>query len=327
MAYSEAVLARATARLEQDRAEKERENAEHLQRAYAEYPRLRELDRQIRITASKAIAASFERSDQREAILADLREKSLQLQRERDWILEAGGFEDGFLDGAPVCERCGGRGYIGSSMCECLKELCRQEQRRELTSLLVTGHENFDNFRLDVYPDTFDPKLGTSPQKIMRGTLRACRKYCAEFTVHSPSLLFSGATGLGKTFLSACIARQVADRGFSVVYETAIQMLADFETARFGEKNEENQALPNKYFQTDLLLIDDLGMEMTTQFNTSTLYNILNTRLNAAMPTIISTNLSPEQLQSRYSPQIASRLLGMYSLYQFSGNDLRRRKL
>lgn len=195
--------------------------------------------------------------------------------------------------------------------------------KKELTSLLTTGRESFENFSLDYYPDAWDEKLGASPRKIMQITLARCRRYAAEFGMASESLLLSGATGLGKTFLSACIARQVADKGFSVVYETAGKLFSDFETAKFGGYTEENRSRTEKYLACDLLIIDDLGTEMTTQFTISALYTVVNTRLLESRPTIISTNLTPEALEGRYSPQIASRLQGSYRLFQFFGSDIR----
>ena len=209
-------------------------------------------------------------------------------------------------------------------MCSCLRELCRQEQKKELTSLLGSGRESFDTFRLDVYSDLFDEKLGVSPRKLMQSNFNICRRYAQNFTPQSGNLLFSGATGLGKTFLSACIARQVADRGYSVVYDTAIRLFSDFEAEKFCASQEENRGLSRKYLACDLLIIDDLGTEMTTQFTISALYNVINTRMMENRATIVSTNLAPEALEGRYSPQIASRILGTFRLIKFAGSDIRR---
>lgn len=322
MAYSEQVLRRARARLEQAKQERERENAAHRQEAYERYPRLKEIDRELQLTMAQLMATALRHGEDPTQAIAQIRDRNLALQRERDWILEAGDFEEGFLDDAPVCAKCGGTGYEGNQMCSCLRELCRQEQKKELTSLLGSGRESFDTFRLDVYSDVYDDTLGTSPRKLMQSNFNICRRYAQNFTPQSGDLLFSGATGLGKTFLSACIARQVADRGFSVVYETAIRMFADFEAEKFG--GEEQRGLTHKYLACDLLIIDDIGTEMTTQFTISAMYNIINTRLMDGKATVISTNLVPEAIEGRYSPQIASRILGTYRLIKFAGSDIRR---
>lgn len=325
MAYSEQILRRARERLEQAKAERERENDAHRREAYRRYPRLEEIDRELRLTMTQLMATALRQGEDPTQAIAEIREKNLALQHEREWILEAGEFEEGYLDEAPVCAKCGGSGYVGSQMCSCLRELCRQEQKKELTSLLGSGRETFDAFRLDVYPDAYDPKLGASPRQLMKSNFNICRKYAQSFGAGSGSLLFSGATGLGKTFLSACIARQVADRGYSVVYDTAIRLFSDFEAEKFGAYMEENRGLSRKYFECDLLIIDDLGTEMTTQFTISALYHLLNTRMMENRATIISTNLADTEIENRYNPQIASRIIGTFRLVQFSGEDVRRR--
>lgn len=323
MAYSEQILRRARERLEQAKAERERENEARRRDAYARYPRLAEIDRELRLTMTQLMATTLRQGEDPARAVAQIRERNLALQQERDWILDAAELEES--DDAPVCEKCGGSGYVGSQMCSCLAELCRQEQKKELTSLLGSGRETFDTFRLDVYPDAYDAALGASPRQLMRSNLRICRRYAEGFGPDSGNLLFSGATGLGKTFLSACIARQVADRGFSVVYETAGKLFADFEAEKFGASQEENRGRSRKYLECDLLIIDDLGTEMTTQFTVSALYTVINTRMMENRATVISTNLADTELEGRYSPQIASRILGAFRLVQFAGDDIRRR--
>ena len=161
MAYSAEVVRRARARLEQARSDRELENREHLLRAYEQVPRLREIDRQLRLTMAKAAQAVFAGGDAQE-LMEKAKQENLSLQHERQWILDTN-FEEGYLDESPICEKCGGSGYMGSTMCECLRELCRQEQKKELT-VLSAGRENFEQFRLDYYPDKVDSRLGYSPQ-------------------------------------------------------------------------------------------------------------------------------------------------------------------
>lgn len=324
MAYSEQILHRARARLDRARLERIRENEEHRRIAYERYPRLKEIDNELRLSLSQAVASYLRKGDDPMAGIAEVRQRNLALQREREWIIEAADFGDGFLDDTPICTKCGGTGYTGSTMCSCLRELCRQEQKKELTSLLGNGEETFDSFRLDYYPDVYDPNLGASPRKLMQSNYNICKKYAQGFRPGSGDLLFSGATGLGKTFLSACIARTVADRGCSVVYETAIHLFSDFEIEKFSS-DEESRGLTKKYLECDLLIIDDLGTEMTTQFTVAALYQIVNTRMMEHRATIISTNLTPDAIEKRYSPQIASRVVGTYRFIKFAGEDIRRR--
>ena len=318
MAYSTEVVRRARERLAQARDDRQRENREHLALAYAQQPRLREIDKQLRMTMAKAARAVFAGGDA-EALMNQAKEENLALQREREWILEEQ-FEPGFLDETPICSVCSGTGYVGSTMCDCLAELCRQEQKKELT-FLSAGRESFDQFRLDNYSDKPTP-AGYSPRVVMEKTYQDCRRYAFGFNMASGNLLFSGNTGLGKTFLSACIARSVADQGYSVVYESAGHLFAALEKARF-EANEENRRAAAKYTACDLLIVDDLGTELPGQFGTAALYSLINDRLLTGKPTIISTNLNSDEIARRYNPQIASRLRGSYKRVAFVGDDIR----
>ncbi len=318
MAYSTEVVRRARERLAQARDRKERENREQLRMAYEQQPRLKEIDRSLRMTMAKAAQAAFAGGDAQQ-IMAQARAENLSLQAERKRIL-ASEFEPGFLDETPVCRTCSGTGYVGSTMCECLLELCRQEQKKELT-FLSAGEERFEQFRLDYYSDRANPS-GYSPRMVMEKTYQTCRRYAEQFGPQAGNLLFSGNTGLGKTFLSACIARTVADRGYSVVYESAGHLFQTLEKARF-EANEENRKAAEKYNECDLLIVDDLGTELPGQFVNAALYSLVNDRLLENRPTIISTNLTEDDLARRYTPQIASRLRGSYRRVAFVGEDIR----
>ena len=319
MAYSEQVLSRAKARLAQEKADCEAESAARIEAVYRQHPRLREIERAMRQSVAKAVSAAFRKGQDPAAAIDAIKQENLALQQEREWILEANDLEESALEPSVICPKCGGSGYMGAVMCECLQELCRQEQKKELSSLLG-GKETFDSFRLDYYSTEPDPSFGVSPRQLMQLTFNHCRRYAREFSRKSPSLLFTGGPGLGKTFLSACIARTVADNGFSVVYDTAGKLFSDFEAVKFGGDRSD---LTRKYLACDLLIIDDLGTEMTTQFTQSVLYQVINTRLMEDKPVIISTNLNDEGLRQRYAPPIASRLLGAYQTCQFLGHDIR----
>ena len=323
MGYSAEVIRRARARLAEAKADRESENQQHLAEGYARVPRLREIDKQLRITMVMAAQAAFASGGDFNSAMEQVREKNLALQQERKMLL-ACYFEDGFLDDSPICDHCGGSGYVGSNMCECLRELCRQEQKQELTFLNV-GRESFDQFRLDYYPDRIDPKWNVNIRTVMEKTFQTCRKYAMTFTERSGNLLFSGDTGLGKTFLSACIARTVADRGFSVVYESAGHLFSKMERAKF-ENDSEAREEAKKYYACDLLIVDDLGTEMPSQFVTAALYSLINDRLLAGKAMVISTNLNNEDLTRRYNSQILSRLRGSFTRVAFLGDDIRVKK-
>ncbi|MBO5891688.1 MAG: ATP-binding protein [Oscillospiraceae bacterium] len=320
MGYSAEVVRRARQRLEQAKADRQSQQQQNLQQAYDRVPRLREIDRLLRQTMAQAARTAFTQGSDVQEIMNQIKEENLSLQREREALI-AQHFAPGFLDDSPLCPHCGGSGYVGSTMCACMQELCRQEQRKELT-LLHVGNETFDSFRLDVYPDRLDADLGVNVRDFMRKTYQSCWNYAQNFTENAGNLLFSGNTGLGKTFLSACIARTVADKGYSVVYESATHLFSRMEQAKFGG-DEEAKAHVQRYQACDLLIVDDLGTEMGGQFTVSALYTLLNDRLLAGKPMIISTNLNPVEFARRYSPQIASRLDGQFKLLFFLGDDIR----
>ena len=320
MGYSAEVVARARARLAQDREDRASENRRHLAHAYETVPRIRQIDIQLRSTVAMAAQAAFSQGEDPQELLQQARRENMLLQQERA-ELAALYFEEGYLDDSPVCDRCGGIGYIGSTMCECLRELCSQEQKKELT-LLSGGRENFAQFKLEYYPDTVDSRYGASPRMIMERNFRTCKNYALNFSKESGNLLFVGGTGLGKTFLSACIARAVVDRGYSVVYETASRLFTKLEQARFNP-TEENRSEADKLNQCDLLIIDDLGTELPGQFVTAALYSLMNDRILSGKPMVISTNLNVDEAARRYSPQIASRLHGNFNRLTFVGDDIR----
>ena len=320
MAYSAEVVRRARARLAQAKEDRESENRQHLAEAYTRVPRIKEIDMQLRRTMAQAAQAAFLQGSDGRDLLEQVRQQNMELQQERA-ILAMENFEPGYLDDSPLCDHCGGSGYIGSAMCECLQELCRQEQKKEV-SILSGSKDAFNQFRLDYYPDRIDPKYGASPRAIMERNFKICRSYALTFDQNAGNLLFVGGTGLGKTFLSACVARGVTDRGYSVVYEPASHLFSKLEQAKFNP-TEEARREAAKFLDCDLLIVDDLGTEMPGQFVTAALYSLLNDRLLMGKPMVISTNLNVEEMSRRYSPQIASRLHGGFQRLTFVGEDIR----
>lgn len=326
MSYEPKVIHNAVARLERRRDVRERKRWELEQQLYHKEPRLRQLDAALRgtmseltdlIAAGKPVAADGPE-------IADIRRRNLELQAQRAQLLHALGFEADALDAKPACSLCGDTGWAGTEMCSCLKALCAQEQIKELSSLLgLTDDQTFDKARLDVYSDQVWPDMGISPRKHMEFVLSRCRAYAEQFgRAAKKNLFFSGATGLGKTFLSSCIAREVSQRGFSVVYDTAINLFAAFEAKKFT-RDEQAKDDTRRYLNCDLLILDDLGSELTSPFVQSALYELVNSRLVAGKATIISSNLTMEDVRARYSAQSASRLEGEYQVLPFFGEDIR----
>ena len=271
--------------------------------------------------------AALRRGEDPAPLIAELRAKNLDLQDERNLLLGTMGLAPSDLDDTPACPLCGDSGWRGTQMCECLHRLCTQEQIRSLSSLLNLGEQTFDSFVFDYYGTTPNPATGISPRDNMENVIYpVCLNYARLFGQRATKNLFLyGAPGLGKTFLSACIARTVSEQGHSVVYDTAGNIFARFEDQKFA-RDPEAKDETRRYLNCDLLIVDDLGCELTTQFVQSALYTLINTRLAAGKHTIISSNLTMDEVARRYSPQIASRLEGEYTALYFFGDDIRLQK-
>lgn len=327
MAYDANILHRATLRLEAERRSRQ-ERVERMRRqAYERQPKLLQLDKRLQATMAQLVAATLRQGGDPVRAVQEVREKNLDLQQERAVLLGSLGLPPDALDDKPACPLCGDTGWRGAQMCQCLKKLCAQEQIQELSKLLDLGEQSFDSFRMDYYSETPYPGKGTSPRKNMELTYDVCLNYAQKFeSCLFRNLLMSGPPGLGKTFLSACIARAVSEHGYSVVYDTAGNIFAQFEAKKFLRDSADGQDARDetrRYLNCDLLIVDDLGSELTTQFTQSALYELINTRLVAERHTVISTNLSLEEIARRYNPQIASRIEGEYHVLHFFGDDIR----
>lgn len=320
MTYSKEILTRARQRLETMREDRVSLLNAREQEIYAKLPRVQELDKQLSGSMAQAVRAAFAKGTDAQEVLGKIKEHNIALQAERKALIAAN-FPAEYLDDSPICPHCEGVGYIGAKMCTCLQALCQEELKKTI-SLFAAGEHSFEDFCLDYYPDAVIPQYGVSYRTIMAKTLDVCKKYAAEFTPNSGNLLFNGGTGLGKTFLSACIAREVAEKGYSVAYETASRLFSKLEKDHFRPDEDSAREVAELYNST-LLIIDDLGTELTGAFTISALYALLNDRLLNGKPTIISTNLNIHEIHQRYSPQIASRLEGGYKVLRFVGQDIR----
>ena len=327
MSYSPNVLRRAQARLTRRREERQARQEEQRRQVYARLPRVAEIDGLLRRTMAQVIAAALREGGDPAAQVADIRRKNQALQAEQAQLLTGHGFPADALDDKPLCTKCGDSGWVGSDMCDCLKVLCAQEQIKELSQLLDLGEQSFDTFDLGFYSPEVWPAWGRSPRENMEKVLKICRDYAQNFgRYYFNNLFLSGSTGLGKTFLSACIARTVSENGFSVVYDTAGEVFARFEAQKFSRDEEDAREAREdirRYLRCDLLILDDLGSELTPPFVQSALYQLVNSRLTAEKRTVISSNLTMDDVRGRYSPQIASRLEGEYRVLPFFGEDIR----
>ena len=321
--YNGKLLLRARDRLARRREEHAAMSETRAAQAHARIPELRETEAALRGLVGEVVRLTAERPAGAAAALAEVDRKSTELLARREALLAAHGYAADYLDEIVDCPLCGDKGYLSDgSMCDCLKALYEEERTREITAALQLGEETFADFDLKLYPEG-------EARECMELTLNTAREYAVRFSGKSPNLLFQGGTGLGKTFLSGCVAKVVSGRGFSVVYESAQSAFAAFEEQKFSRDAETYASASEKVrriLECELLILDDLGTELTTSFTQSALYNIVDTRLSTsghARKTILSTNLSDAELQKRYIPQTVSRVSGEFDTLLFLGRDIR----
>lgn len=323
MALDGKLLAEAREDLEQIREKNRTELSRRRDEVFGKLPELRQIDRRLRMMMSEVIAATLKGDAEQ---IAALEQESLDLQTRSAECLVEHGYPADYLEEIVQCQKCHDSGYVDGKLCACLRTLYDARAAKGLSSLPGLGTASFETFDLSYYDTAPDPATGISPRRRMERALTLAKGYAAGFGSDSPNLLFQGGTGLGKTFLSSCIARIVASQGHSVVYETAVAALEAFEIRKFSRDPEEsNQAesRTRRYLHCDLMILDDLGTEMVTAFSTSALYTLINSRLTSGKKTIISTNLTMEELRRVYTPQILSRLEGEYFSLLFAGRDIR----
>lgn len=290
---------------------------------YAKLPRLKEIDDEmvnlgIRIT--KAVLMDSENS---EKLLEDLHKKQTDLKIEKAEILTANKYPKDYLQMKYSCRKCKDTGYIGTERCSCLMQKLIAHQYKQFKLAHRISKENFDNFNINYYSD--EPiDGGISPRENMQHIFMECIKYTKDFDKHNKNLLFIGRPGLGKTFLCNSIAKDLLDMGKSVIYQSAPDLVDLVRKHKFDFDNEEaeDEALKDIY-ECDLLIIDDLGTELGTQFSGLVIYNILNKRLLENKKMIISTNLDVDEIIKTYSERVSSRIFGNFLMYEFFGEDIR----
>lgn len=259
-----------------------------------------------------------------ENIIKTFKHQSDELIREKEQILFNLNLSLDYMNPPFNCPNCEDTGYIDGKKCNCLKMLLKKLTYERLNSLSNLKLSDFHNFDLSYYPTTIDTKTGKVQQEKMREVFEYCIKYANEFSKNSRNVIMIGATGLGKTHLSLAIAKVVIDKGYDVIYASSPNIISTIEQEKFGKISvEESKDTLGTLLDCDLLILDDLGTEFQTQFTSSTVYNIINTRIIKGIPTIINTNLEYKDLENVYSPRILSRLNGNYDTLLFLGNDIR----
>lgn len=292
---------------------------EHLNFVGRKVPEAKRIFNELNEIQSRLLKAVFSGGENLDALKAKQQSLSADLKK----TLALHDFPEDYLEIKYTCNKCGDTGIFGGETCSCVKGVVAEYNFNALCSNSLIENCAFDNFSLSYYPEAEDER-GISPKKKMSEVFEYCKNYADTFPDNSKSVLMMGKTGLGKTHLSLAIAAKAAKAGFDVIYGSAQNLLRKAEKEYFT-MGSDTEVL-NSLLNCDLLVLDDLGTELETKFNTSQVYNIINTRLNFSKPTIISTNLSAKELEERYAQRVLSRLIGEYDCLMFVGNDVRQLK-
>ena len=274
------------------------------------------------IDISKIIAGN---KDYVEHIKAGLTQKTEQ----KNNLLKEYGFPSDYLEPVYICKDCNDTGYIDSERCHCYKDELLRLMYKQSNLDRILKEENFNTFNIEYYPDDYIVSGSDfTPRDIIRSTLDACHSYIDNFSNERGNLLIYGKSGVGKTFLTNCIAKEILDAGYSVIYLTSHQLFDILETKVFHHDKMDDmvRSVVSMLYTCDLLIIDDLGTEMINSFTESQLFSCIQRRLLAKVGTIISTNFSFDDISNHYSERIFSRLIGNYNLIKLVGDDIRIKK-
>ena len=324
--------------------DKRRINSHHVEEerrriAYEKIPELQNLDRAVVDSALSQVRRSLSPMDVHAAggvsvPFRDLLKKAAGGEDpsvRRRQLLKAHGFPEDYLDPVYVCPVCKDTGYVGSQRCSCFDAEVIRLFYTQSNLAGILEQENFDTFDISYYPeDLLQSQTGRSSREIAENALFSCRRFADQYKsgAQNDFLLLTGQTGVGKTFLTHCIARELLGRGFSVIYYSAGELFDKLADVRFSKETDASQEiLDDKYLSgCDLLIIDDLGTEMVNAFVGSALFQLLNSRIAGGLGIVISTNLSMQELSRTYSERISSRILEHFTLIEMFGRDIRVQK-
>lgn len=310
------------------RDEKNRELKEYLKEIYESYPELVEINKEIvrnGINMSKAVLNNTPEKELQKII--DEQDRLIDVKSN---ILKKHNIPRDYDKVKHNCEMCNDTGFIANGeKCKCLKQRLINELYKMSNIDTILKRDNFNTFDLSIFSDEIPEGLDKSPRENIKDIVLDVNQYIMDFDKYDikgkNNLLFYGSTGLGKTFLCSCIAGEIISRGYTVIYQTAFNLMEVIEKYKFyrNECSDLDKENFRNLFDCDLLIIDDLGSEMTNSFTVAEIFNIINDRINANKKTIISTNLTPLQIGKEYSDRTLSRIVGGFKIYDFYGYDLR----
>lgn len=302
------------------------ERNHRMNKVHAKVPRLGEIKKEI-TAAGTALAmgiASGQKSE--ETLLSEYNRKIERLNKERKELIDKFGISPDYDKVRYACELCEDTGYVGNEKCRCLiSKITEALYDKSNLSENMRKH-TFDDFSLNYYSDLPD-KNGISDRKRAEKALAEAKLISRDIKNYDRSIVFFGNSGLGKTFLSGCIARELIEKGYSVLYERSSRIFSTLEMKKFGKKSDDmTEEFISGIYSCDLLIIDDLGTEIPSKYTAAFLYDIINDRLLADKKTVLSTNLSMEELSRAYTPRLMSRMFESFYALKLTGTDIRRQK-
>ena len=315
---------------EASRVQAEALKAERRTSLYSRLPRLEEIDNALLSIGVNLTKLALSNDN---TAIQQVRTSANTLQQEKAAILTANGIPQDYLTNVYNCKSCEDTGYLPAQpgqlpqRCACLKQKLVEAYYSLSNIKGVLEEENFDTYDYRCFSPNIIESEGLSPLINMQAVYRVATEFVQDFDTKFANLLLYGRTGLGKTFVCHCIAKDLLDAGYTVLYLTAPRLFKIIEDFRFSrDSHNEPSEMMEAVTDVDLLIMDDLGTEFVTVVTTSALFDIVNQRILTKKPTIISTNLSPTELEQHYSARITSRLTGCYQMIKFFGDDIRRRK-
>lgn len=321
MSYKASVYIKAKEIMSQRKAKAEKEAEMRHSTAISTCPEILEIEQEMASHGAdvvKAVGMGANLDD----YITSLAKANLKAQARRKELLLNAGFHEDYLEPHYTCEICKDTGFHGEFYCQCYRKLIKDVAREQLGAASPVKSCTFDSFRVDMYPAVTDSVTGVNQREHMKNTYEYCKAYAQNFTPEAQGLFMYGKTGLGKTHLSLAIANVVIDRGYDVYYGSVQTIMDKLEAEHFGRLPKED-SIKDDILNCDLLIIDDLGTEFSTQYTNAELYNVINTRILSSLPTIISTNLEISEIADRYTQRVASRIIGSSVAVYFCGKDIR----
>ncbi|WP_024615873.1 ATP-binding protein [Clostridium sp. Ade.TY] len=283
------------------------------------HPEIIDLDNEIHKLSLK-LSMTILKSSATEEEIQNIKDNIIDIRAKKCEKLVQYGYNPEYLNMHYRCNKCQDTGYIGVEKCDCYREKLTRLYYKDSDLEDILKDNNFSNFNIELFSSSKDNYEKFSPRTNMRNNLEFVMKdFIPNFSTSSDNLLFYGTPGSGKTFLSYCIAKELLDRGFLVIYKTSDELIRALKDIKFNN----NTYMEKLLIDCDLLIIDDLGSEQLNDFVATELFNLINRKLLKKKKMIISTNFTLAELAKHYSERISSRLLGNFKLQKFYSEDIR----